>query len=338
MSVLSEVKGKLFPKGLRREAEDLRRQVLSRVTGKALRRDLARLGVAPGDLLCVHSKLSALGHVVGGPETVLAALRDLLGPEGTLMMPTFCGGNSTFAYVQAGPPPFDPQRTPCTTGALCESFRVQAGTVRSLHPTHSVAAQGPLAEELTRGHEESLTPFGPETPYARLVALGGKTLLFGVNANSVLHHVQELVNWPNLFVDQMYDLSVMTPDGTKAVSTFVHRSGPYHHVMLPGREAGEMCLLHLPSYGLPHCLSPEEERIYGRLRADVALALEQRREHFVRETIVRFGPVGQGPGAVLDAPGFCRRVRTDLEEHFAQHRSGYLPEVLTRIMAESRGA
>lgn len=336
MTLLGGLKRQFVPKGLRREAENLQKRVLARVTGERLRRDLAQLGIAEGDLLCVHSKLSALGYVVGGPGTVLEALRDLVGERGTLTLPTFCGGNSTYAYVQSGPPPFDPARTPTTCGALSEHFRVQPGVRRSLHPTHSVAAQGPLGEELTRGHESSPTPFGTDTPYARLVGLGGKILLLGVNANSVLHYVEELVDWPNHWADEVFRLPVVTPEATLLVSTRVHRPGPFSHVLLPGRRPGQHLLLHHPSHALPFCLSPKEERIYGELRPDVALGMERRREDLVREDIVRLGAAGQGPAAILNAAGFSEEIRADLEEHFADQRGSYRPEVLAQVFAESR--
>src|SRR5438552_1126834 len=49
--------------------------------------DLRNLGLREGELLMVHSSLSALGHVVGGAGTVLDALREVIGEQGTLMLP-----------------------------------------------------------------------------------------------------------------------------------------------------------------------------------------------------------------------------------------------------------
>ena len=37
--------------------------------------DLLALGVEPGGLLLVHSSLSSMGRVAGGPATVIAGLR-----------------------------------------------------------------------------------------------------------------------------------------------------------------------------------------------------------------------------------------------------------------------
>jgi hypothetical protein len=62
------------------------------VTGQRLEDDLQRLGVRPGMDIMVHSSLSRLGHVIGGPAAVIDALLNVIGPEGTLMMPSFNHG------------------------------------------------------------------------------------------------------------------------------------------------------------------------------------------------------------------------------------------------------
>jgi aminoglycoside 3-N-acetyltransferase len=55
------------------------------VTRSDLARDLRGLGVRPGGVLMVHTRMSAIGWVVGGAQTVVTALLDVLGPAGTLM-------------------------------------------------------------------------------------------------------------------------------------------------------------------------------------------------------------------------------------------------------------
>src|ERR1700685_956494 len=56
------------------------------VTRSDLARDLRGLGVPPGGVLMVHIRMSAIGWVVGGAQTVVTALLDVLGPAGTLMV------------------------------------------------------------------------------------------------------------------------------------------------------------------------------------------------------------------------------------------------------------
>jgi methylglutaconyl-CoA hydratase len=57
-------------------------------TRASLAADLRVLGVQPGMTLLVHSSLSALGWVCGGPVAVIQALQDALTPAGALVMPT----------------------------------------------------------------------------------------------------------------------------------------------------------------------------------------------------------------------------------------------------------
>ena len=92
---------------------------------------LERLGLSAGDSVFVHSSLSSMGHVSGGAEAVADALLDVLGPRGTLMVPTF-----TFSGTTA----FDARNSPSKTGAVTEAIRGRppARQVRAdpLHPAH----------------------------------------------------------------------------------------------------------------------------------------------------------------------------------------------------------
>src|SRR5205085_4877227 len=104
-------------------------------TRERMSQDLRRLGVRAGGILLVHSSLRSLGFVPGGALTVIRALRDALGPEGTLVLPTH-----TWEWMSAGSRHFDARTTPSCVGVITETFRGLPGVVRSLHPTHSVAA------------------------------------------------------------------------------------------------------------------------------------------------------------------------------------------------------
>ncbi|MBW8821656.1 MAG: AAC(3) family N-acetyltransferase, partial [Streptomyces sp.] len=61
------------------------------VTRDTLAGQLRELGVRSGEILLVHSSLSALGWVCGGPVAVVQGLLDALGPDGTLVVPTQTG-------------------------------------------------------------------------------------------------------------------------------------------------------------------------------------------------------------------------------------------------------
>jgi aminoglycoside N3'-acetyltransferase len=51
-------------------------------------------------------------------------------------------------------------------GLLTELFRRRKGVKRSLHPTHSICALGPLADELVATHHLGSTRTGPGTPFS----------------------------------------------------------------------------------------------------------------------------------------------------------------------------
>jgi len=165
------------------------------VTSAEIAAALRRLGLEEGDVVLVHSSLSSLGHVEGGAEAVIEALLQVVGPSGTVVVPTLTGSPSD---GPDNPPTFDVRATPCWTGCIPETFRRRPDAVRSLHPTHSVAAIGRKAAWLAAGHEHSPTPCGPDTPYGRLVALRGKVLLLGVdhNRSTLFHHIEEEAHVP----------------------------------------------------------------------------------------------------------------------------------------------
>jgi aminoglycoside 3-N-acetyltransferase len=163
---------------------------------KWIARDLFTLGVRPGGILLVHSSLKSLGQVPGGPEAVILGLLTALGESGTLLMPAL-----TYDSVNSNHPVFDVRSTPSCVGTIPEYFRSRPGTWRSLHPTHSVCATGPLAEELLDQHVQDTTPCGPNSPFHRLPDFEGQILMLGcgLRPNTSMHAIEELVEPPYLF-------------------------------------------------------------------------------------------------------------------------------------------
>jgi aminoglycoside 3-N-acetyltransferase len=152
-------------------------------------RGLTDLGLQPDDVVMLHSALSSLGQVDGGAAAVVEALLSLLGPQGTLMVPTLTD------VMQ----PFSPETSPSTVGQLTEVVRQWPGAVRSRHPTHAVAAIGRQAHYLTAGHEHTL-PCGLDSPYGKLGALRGWVLLLGVDQdrNTTWHTAETIADAPYL--------------------------------------------------------------------------------------------------------------------------------------------
>lgn len=158
------------------------------------------LGVRRGGVLLVHASLRSLGPLEGGAEEVISSLLEALGPEGTLLMPAL-------SYATVGPknPHFDVLATPSCVGALAEAFRTRPGTLRSVHPTHSVCGVGRQAVDLLAGQEHDQTPCGPRSAFSRLPAVGGQILFLGcgLRPNTSMHAVEECARPPYLFGDEV---------------------------------------------------------------------------------------------------------------------------------------
>ena len=153
------------------------------------------LGLAAGDMVMVHSSLSSFGRVAGGAPTVVAALLEVLTPQGTLVVPTFS------RYLQ-GEPVWDREHTPSLMGKISETVRTWPGALRSSHAAHPLAAIGAQAEAICRRPHR--TGFGPDSPFQTLVDQDAWVLLMGVSySNCTLFHLLEATaNVPYRFLEE----------------------------------------------------------------------------------------------------------------------------------------
>jgi aminoglycoside 3-N-acetyltransferase len=188
---------------------------------------LRSLGICSPDVIFVHSSLSSFGSVEGGAEAVIKGLLAAVAPEGTVMVPTLTGSRELGPEY---PPYFDVRASACWTGLIPETFRQRPEALRSLHPTHSVAAIGPRSQEMLEGHELSPTPCGPETPYGRLVRAGGWVVLLGVGLACVtlFHHVEEVAGLSYHMQPEPVQATVVDDHGaSRTVRVWLHLYGPW---------------------------------------------------------------------------------------------------------------
>jgi aminoglycoside 3-N-acetyltransferase len=145
---------------------------------------LHTLGIRPGGVLQVHTSFRAVRPVDGGPEGLIEALREAIGPDGTLVIPSMSDDDDH---------PFDPKATPCLgMGIVADTFWRLPGVLRSDSP-HAFAAAGPHAARITAPHPIDV-PHGLDSPVGRVWELDGQVLLLGVghDANATIHLAENL--------------------------------------------------------------------------------------------------------------------------------------------------
>jgi len=144
--------------------------------------------IPKGSLLVLHASFKACRNEGIAPRQMLEMLIDRLGPDGTLMLPTF-----TYCYADIwNPVAYNPAETPgIENGILSETFRKMPGVLRSGNPTYSVAVRGKYADILTRGSADD-AGLGHGSSYENANKLGAKILLFhvGNDRNSMLHYAE----------------------------------------------------------------------------------------------------------------------------------------------------
>jgi aminoglycoside 3-N-acetyltransferase len=197
-------------------------------------------------VVIVHTRMSALGWVVGGSETVVRALLDALGPSGTLMAYASWADHvytledrpaSYREAYRAEPPRWDPATGEVDPdyGRIPERLRTWPGALRSVHPEASVVAVGPRADWLVSPHEDG---YGAGSPFARLVEADGAVLMLGAPLETVtlLHHAEAIATAPG---KRTITYEIALADGSVRSYTDIETShGAYPYESL-GLEADE---------------------------------------------------------------------------------------------------
>lgn len=260
-------------------------------------RDLRNLGLVAGGVVMVHCRMSALGHVVGGAETIVRALLDALGPGGTVMAytgwqdepPDDLGAlaEETRRIYLEEHPAYDPRVALSRRdhGRVPEALRTWPGARHSGHPEAGVAAVGPLADALTADHPYD-DAYGAGTPYARLVELGGQVAMLGAPLETVtlVHHAE----------------AIAEVSGKRRVS-----------YGMPVTVGGERMWRTFSDINTSEGALPYE-RILGE---------EDYIEHIARSALAagagRSGPIGEATSHLFDARGLVEHAVGWIERNFA---------------------
>ena len=174
-----------------------------------LARDLANLGILPGDTVMVHASVRAIGPIAGGPDQIHLALKDALTESGTLMM----YASAAEGYDDVGrdhlppiveraiidkQPAFDAAtvRAARDNGALVELLRTYPGSLVNDHVARFVV-WGRQARHLISSQPWNYA-FGRDSALERFVELDGKVLLIGCDHDNVtlLHYAEHIADIP----------------------------------------------------------------------------------------------------------------------------------------------
>jgi aminoglycoside N3'-acetyltransferase len=206
-----------------------------------LRQQLIDLGVTPGRTLWVQSSWNEFYNVPLRPSEMIGLLRDLLGPGGTLAMPAF--------PIDQNPDKlFLVDKAPVYTGLLCEVFRRQTDTHRSIHLGSSVCAVGPNADFLLRDHHLTLMPWGKDSPFCRLGELDARMLGLGAGFNFMtpLHTAECLLYDEVPFFRSVFDGTIryrwQRANGEAGEHEYMRRTGDIRPQRLRRHFGPDICV------------------------------------------------------------------------------------------------
>lgn len=186
------------------------------VTAEQITPILRDLGLQAGDGLLVHSAIQFLGRPAGGAGIYLDAIRSVIGPHGTIAVPTF---NFGFARGE----PYDPLETPSAgMGVFSEYARTQPEARRTTHPMQSLAVIGRYAADLAG--RDTPSAFDSGSAFEHMLELDFKLLLLGADwrAISIIHYSEQRANVPYRYWKD-FSGQVRTPEGwqTRAYRMYV---------------------------------------------------------------------------------------------------------------------
>ncbi|MDA3812082.1 MAG: AAC(3) family N-acetyltransferase [Spirochaetaceae bacterium] len=172
-------------------------------------KDIRAMGIKPTDTLMIHSSMKAIGKVDGGAETVLDAFIEYM-KDGLLIFPTH-----SWDKINSENNLYDPRTQPSCVGLLTNLFMKRPETLRSWHPTHSVAAQGQDAEAYIQGEEKTTTACPRFGCWGKLYDRKAKILFLGcsMKRNTYIHGVEEWCDVPDRIAAVAEMLLIKTPDG-----------------------------------------------------------------------------------------------------------------------------
>ena len=150
--------------------------------------DLQKLGLKHGDLVNVKASLSSIGKVEGGAKTVIDAILEVIGDEGTLVSEAFIA-EFLFPLTPKQKSVISSDSLPTYAGAIASTMTKYPNSYRSLHPVQKFVAIGAQAKELMYNHTAQTYAYDPLRVMANSKGLnlriGGADKVIGVGTTHV---------------------------------------------------------------------------------------------------------------------------------------------------------
>ncbi len=213
--------------------------------------DIMKLKIDPNGTVMIHASMRAIGEIEGGADTVLDAWMEYM-KDGLLVFVTHTWEEIPYGGITI----YDVKASPSCVGILGEIFRKRPGVIRSLHPTHSVAAFGKDAVDYLSGEEHSSTPCPRAGCYGKLLDREAQIVFIGcdLTKNTFIHGVEEWNEIPDRVSSEATYLTIIDYDGNELPYTrFGHKcvacddvSGNYGKLEMPFETLGA---IHYGNFG-----------------------------------------------------------------------------------------
>lgn len=165
--------------------------MIKKYTSDDIKNSLKKIGIRKGDSIFIHSNLGYLGLLDGCKNAdelcreFLDAVKDVLGEDGTLIVPTF---SYSFCHGEV----YNPYKTETKCGILSTYIRKKYPENRSLDPNFSICGIGKLMEiyKNCNIHES----FGNGSFWELFLKYNGKIVCINFDAGSTFVHYIERIN------------------------------------------------------------------------------------------------------------------------------------------------
>ena len=167
---------------------------------------IRNLGIKNGDILIVHSSMDGLGKMNVGKEKIVSFLREIVGPDGTLVMPAYPFYKKKDIKVEFNEAieetrTYKPRTTLSWTGILPNYLCSLDGSRRSLFPIDTLVAIGKESEEIIKDNLKGQISHGKFTAWDYCNHHHAKVLFLGISpldSISEIHLFEDLYHneWP----------------------------------------------------------------------------------------------------------------------------------------------